>query len=149
MQPPWTQGSVSQLPKGLPPLPTSHLIASTRNKAGISTLHPCHPLRVEATSISLLDSCNSLLTVPCFYSYGPPACSPRRNWREPLEMYHIMLILYLNLPVTFHPTHCAKLFPQVSLPSTLMLLDLCYVSGVFSVHLQKYTHSHIAFIFQK
>lgn len=136
---------MSQLPKGLPPLPTSHLIASTRNKAGISTLQPCHPLRVQATSISLPDSCDSLLTVPCFYSYG---CSPRRNWREPLEMYHIMLILYLNLPVTFHPTHCAKHFPQVSLPSTLMLLDLCCFRGFFCAFTKIHTQSH-SFYFPK
>lgn len=134
--------SVCQLPGGLPPLPFSHLIPSTRNKAGFSTLCPCHPPRVQATSVSFLDSCRSL-TGPLLPLLWPPGSSPCRNWRDPLGMYHIMLILYLNLPVTFHPTHCAKRLPQGSLPSTL--LDLSYVAGLFSVHLQKYTVTQFLF----
>lgn len=106
MQSPWTHVLVSQLPKGLLPLSlSSHPLTVSRIGAGTS-LHLCHPPTSKPPAAEVSSS-----LVLCVHSCYPSAYSPHRNLGKPLEMYDIVLIFCLNLPVEdFYLTHCTKHF---------------------------------------
>lgn len=102
MQLSWTHVSVSQLPKGLPPLSlSSYPLTVSRIRAG-SSLHLYHPPTSKPPAAEVSSS-----LVLCFHSCCPSAYSPHRNQEKPLEMYDIVLIFCLNLPHSLQIT-----FPQ-------------------------------------
>lgn len=144
MQPPWTQVSVS--PKASFLYLTSHpLTAPSRNKVELLlSISVTLPLPKSKPPVSPSWTAEVASLVPCFHSCWPPAYSPHRNQGKPLEMYHVMLILCLNLLVGSYLTHYAKHFPQGSLP-WLMLWTSVKCPGFFLCIYKNtyiYTHTH-------